>query len=223
MKKYILGVKIDDINMDQAVTIVENWLKNPPTGGGKHYIVTTNPEFIMTAQEDPVFKKILNNADLSIPDGRGLRLSGDIECNIPGVDFMERLCKKARDQAATVGFFGGGPGVAEKTAECLKKKYRKLKVSFASNGLLSSIVKTDIMFVAFGHPKQEIWIYENLPKLPVKVAMGVGGAFDYISGRIPRAPKFVRDLGLEWLFRLLIQPWRIKRQLSLIKYLVMLR
>jgi len=76
----------------------------------------------------------------------------------------------------------------------------------------------DILFVAFGAPKQEFWISENLDKIPVKIAIGVGGAFDYISGKIPRAPFFVRKLGMEWLFRLLVQPWRIKRQLSLIEF-----
>lgn len=80
----------------------------------------------------------------------------------------------------------------------------------------------DILFVAFGHPRQEEWIYENLPHLPVKAAMGVGGAFDYISGRVPRAPKLLRTLGLEWLFRLVIQPWRWKRQLALVKFLFLI-
>lgn len=77
----------------------------------------------------------------------------------------------------------------------------------------------DILFVAFGAPKQEFWISENLEKIPVKIAIGVGGAFDYISGRIPRAPFFVRKLGMEWLFRLILQPWRLKRQLALLEFI----
>src|SRR3989338_5459360 len=80
----------------------------------------------------------------------------------------------------------------------------------------------DILFVAFGHIKQEKWIGKNLKKIPVKVAMGVGGAFDYLSGEVMRAPKFIRVLGLEWLFRLILQPWRIKRQLALVKYMILL-
>ena len=79
--------------------------------------------------------------------------------------------------------------------------------------------KVDILFVAFGSPKQEIWIADNLNKIPAKVVVGVGGSFDFISGKVPRAPKFVRNLGLEWLFRLIIQPWRIKRQLSLLEFI----
>lgn len=209
MKKYVLGVKIDDITMEEALKTVEGWLKRED----KHYIVTTNPEFIVTAQKDRNFKKILNNADLSIPDGKGLKITGDIECSIPGVDFMEALVKMATVGGFTVGFLGGGPGVAELCAERLKKKYPKLKVGFG---------KTDILFVAFGHPKQEKWIYQNLPKIPVKLAMGVGGAFDYLSGKVPRAPIWIRNLRLEWLFRLILQPWRIKRQIALIKYLLLL-
>lgn len=205
MKKNILGVKIDDVNMDEAVSKVHLWLQ----GKAKKYIVTPNPEFIVTAQSDPQFKKILNNADLAIPDGAGLKLSGLIKNTIPGTDLMEKLVEKSVDWGITVGFLGGRNGVAEKTADCLQKKYPGIKIdSFP-----------DLLFVAFGHPKQEKWIYKNLPKLKVKVAMGVGGAFDYISGQVPRAPKFLRNLGLEWLFRLLIQPWRIKRQFKLLTYL----
>ncbi|MBI4040089.1 WecB/TagA/CpsF family glycosyltransferase [Candidatus Daviesbacteria bacterium] len=81
-----------------------------------------------------------------------------------------------------------------------------------------SIPPTDILFVAFGQVKQEKWITENLSEIPVKVAMGVGGAFDYISGRVPRAPIWMRRLGLEWLFRLITQPWRIRRQMVLLKF-----
>jgi len=89
-------------------------------------------------------------------------------------------------------------------------------LSSSINHLPSS---TDILFVAFGAPKQEFWINENLQKIPVKIAIGVGGAFDYLSGKIPRAPGFIRNIGLEWLFRLVVQPWRIKRQLALIEFI----
>lgn len=213
MKKYILGVKIDDVNMDQALEIVHQWLQKSE----KRYIVTPNPEFIMAAQKDLEFRKILNDADLSIPDGAGLKLSGKVKNTVSGVDLMEKLVERSADWGATVGLLGGRDGVAEKTAECLLQKYPKIKIVFANDEKASG--KCDFLFVAFGAPKQEKWIAENLPKLPVKVAMGVGGAFDYISGKTPRAPKWLRSLGLEWLFRLMIQPWRIKRQISLVKYL----
>ncbi len=213
MKKYILGVKIDDVTMDEAVEIVHTWLQK----SDKHYIVTPNPEFLMTAQKDLEFKRILNDADLSIPDGTGLKLSGQVKNTFPGVDLMEKLVGKSVDWAVTIGFLGGRNGVAEKASERLQKKYPGIKIISVDSEKVEG--ECDILFVAFGHPKQEKWIYQNLPNLPVKVAMGVGGAFDYMAGHIPRAPKWLRKLGLEWLFRLAIQPWRIKRQLRLLRYL----
>lgn len=215
MKVDILGIKIDDVNIDEALAQVEKWIWR----AGKYYIVTPNPEFIVAAQKDSVFKKILNNADLSIPDGVGLKLSGKIKNTFSGTDFMEKLIGISAEKGFVVGFLGGKDGVAEKAAECLKRKYPTLKVSFTSADTESLIPPLDILFVALGHIKQEKWIADNLDKIPVHLAMGVGGAFDYLSGQVPRAPVWVRNLGFEWLFRLIIQPWRIKRQLALIKYL----
>lgn len=217
MKKSILGVKIDDVTVGETVELVRGWLN----GKTKHYIVTPNPEIVLRAQKDLELKKIINNADLAIPDGVGLKLSGDIENTTPGIDVMEKLVKMAADWGFTIGLLGGRDQVAEKAAECLVKKHPKLKVSFIYEEP-GKIPDTDILFVAFGAPKQEYWTAANLEKIPVKVAMVVGGAFDYISGAIPRAPVWIRRVGFEWLFRLITQPWRIKRQLALIKYVVLL-
>ncbi len=231
MKKDVLGVKIDDVSIDEVVEIVEKWLKVK----GKHYIVTPNPEIVVMAQKDLELKRVINQADLAIPDGIGLKLSGDIVCISPGIDVMEELVKLAVENGFTTGFLGSRDRVAQKAAERLKEIYPNLKVVFAEsggevdeNGIATSPLTTrndksvDILFVAFGPPKQEKWIAKNLPKLNVKVAMGVGGAFDYLSGEVPRAPKLLRNLGFEWLFRLIIQPWRIKRQLALLKYLLLI-
>ncbi|MEX2144803.1 MAG: WecB/TagA/CpsF family glycosyltransferase, partial [Candidatus Spechtbacterales bacterium] len=97
-------------------------------------------------------------------------------------------------------------------------KYQVLSKGKKIHNTKYIIPNTDVLFVAFGSPKQEIWIKNNLKNLPVTVAMGVGGAFDMISGKVKRAPVFIRSLGLEWLFRLIIQPWRIKRQLRLLEF-----
>lgn len=218
MKVNVLGVKVDDVNMAEALAIVEKWIWNP----GKYYIVTPNPEMIVAARYDPVFKKILNGADLSIPDGSGLKLSGKIKNILAGTDFMEELIKLAAERSFTTGFLGGKDGVAERCTECLLRKYPKLKVLFASGDTNAKIPPCDLLFVALGHKKQERWIVENLDKIPVHVAMGVGGAFDYLSGSVPRAPQGLRNLGFEWLFRLVVQPWRIKRQLVLLEYLWLL-
>lgn len=236
MKTDVLGVKIDDVDMAEALSIVEKWIWKPGKQslrpyGLKHYIVTPNPEFIVAAQKDPVFKEMLNGADLAIPDGAGLKLSGKVKNTVSGTDFMEELVRLSVEKGFVVGFLGGRDEVAKKTAKCLLRKYPGLKVAFAESGgevsvdgkwsdLSLAVPPLDILFVAFGHIKQEKWIATNLEKIPVHVAMGVGGALDYFSGSVPRAPKWIRDLGFEWLFRLILQPWRIKRQIVLLQYLL---
>lgn len=229
MKVNVLGIGIDDVSENESIDIVKSWLK----GVRKHYIVTPNPEFVVKAQNDPVFKKVLNAADLAVPDGVGLNWFGGVKNRVPGVDLMEDLVKLGADLGFSVGFLGGSDGVAEKTAAILKTKYPELKVALTISGLtvntkgeivdegILSLNKSDLLFVAFGHGKQEKWIAQNLPKIPVKVAMGVGGSFNYLSGEVPRAPKLIRDFGLEWLFRLITQPWRFKRQLVLIQFVIL--
>jgi len=138
---------------------------------------------------------------------------------------MEKLCEACREKPLSIGFLGGRGRVAERTAERLKMRYPWINVTFVGSewsekGFINKKERSiDILFVAYGIPKQEEWIYENLPKLPVKAAMGVGGAFDFISGAVPRALFLVRFLGLEWLFRLIVQPWRFRRQLALIEFI----
>lgn len=222
----ILGVKIDDVDLKEATDLAVTWLG----GKGKKYIVTPNPEFLIAAMHDPEFRKILNDADLSIPDGIGLKIANPkLKNRLAGVDLVTQLCKVAEEKGFTVAFLGGYDNVAIKTSECLKKKYPGIEVTFAGSGghvdadgvLLGKLTlpKTDILFVGFGQVKQEKWIAKNLSTLPVRIAMGVGGTFDYLSGRIPRAPGVVRQIGLEWLFRLLMQPSRIKRQINLLKFI----
>ena len=226
-KKNILGIGFTNATEDE---ILEYILLGLEKGGQKYFIVTPNPEILMLARNDTNYKNILNSAKLALPDGIGIMMAGkilnkELKEKITGVDLVESLCRVVEEKPITVGFLGAGPGVAEKTVECLKKRYPKLKVVFAGaevvppgRGSPRHFEDIDILFVAFGSPKQEIWIYENLEKLPVKVVIGVGGAFDFISGKVKRAPFWIRKAGLEWLFRLINQPWRIKRQLVLIKF-----
>ena len=121
-----------------------------------------------------------------------------------------------------VGFIGGQEKVAEKTSECLKKRYPGLIVEYADHVIDRVFNRgnrhVDILFVALGAPKQEEWIHENLPKIDVGCAMGVGGAFDYVAGQVPRAPKWMRKMGMEWSYRLVRQPWRWRRQTKLIEF-----
>src|SRR3990167_6937894 len=143
----VLGVKIDDITMEEAVERVKHYLLTEPKGKvlqakrAGFYIVTPNPEFLVAAQNDKVFKSILKMADLSIPDGVGLKLSGKVKNTVYGVDFMEKLIALSSDYGFTVskaplrvGLLGGKGGVAKRAAECLRKKYPKVKIVFADSG-----------------------------------------------------------------------------------------
>jgi N-acetylglucosaminyldiphosphoundecaprenol N-acetyl-beta-D-mannosaminyltransferase len=222
-KFFLLGVGFSDANETEILEFIVIGLQKQSE---KYYIVTPNPELLVIASKDNKYKAILNKAKLALPDGIGVMLAGRIlgrplKERMHGVDLLEKLCKEVSKQPITVGFLGAGSGVAVRTAECLQKKYPGLKVSIVSEEWTEDLKdkKTDILFVAFGSPKQEIWISENLEKLPVKVLIGVGGAFDFVSGKVRRAPLLVRKIGLEWLFRLVIQPWRIKRQLRLLEFI----
>ena len=224
-KTFLLGVGFSNASEQEVLEFIYTGLQN---SSKKYYIVTPNPELLVIAQKDSNYKTTLNNAKLALADGIGIlwaaRLMGKpLKQRITGADLTESLCNHVSKQPITVSFLGGGPNIAELTAECLQKKYPGLKVSWFSQEYDKSLKdkETDILFVAFGSPKQEIWIADNLNDLNAKVVMGVGGAFDFITGKVPRAPKFLRNLGLEWLFRLIMQPWRIKRQVSLIRFVVL--
>jgi N-acetylglucosaminyldiphosphoundecaprenol N-acetyl-beta-D-mannosaminyltransferase len=202
----------------------------------QHYIVTPNPEIVVAAQKDKEFLEILNRADLAVPDGVGLIFASQylrqpLQERVTGVDLMKEICHLAEQKNYSVYFLGGEEGVARKTADTLQKQFPQLQVAGAESGgvieisdfrfkisdLLEKInnTKPDILFVAFGAIKQEKWIAENLKQLPsVKISMGVGGAFDFIAGKIKRAPRWMRRIGLEWLWRLFMQPWRWKRILT---------
>lgn len=219
VKRKLLGV---DFSIASKKEVLEYIVKNLDQ---KYYVVTPNPELVIIANAIPAYKKVLNDAKIALPDGVGIMWAGkmlgvSLGEKITGVDLLESLCKEVAKRPITVGFLGGGSKIAEKTAECLKKRHFGLKISFFGSEIenFKDLKGTDILFVAFGSPKQELWIADNLKKLPVRVAIGVGGAFDMISGKVPRAPLFIRNLGLEWLFRLIIQPWRLKRQLSLLTF-----
>lgn len=221
-KTFLLGVGLTSATEDEVLEFIYTGLQK---SSEKYYIVTPNPELLVIASKDREYKSILNSAKLALPDGIGVMYGAwfvgkPLKQRIAGVDLVKSVCNYISKQPITVAFLGAGPNIAVKASDCLQKMYPGLKVVYAQSEWSKELndKKVDILFVAFGSPKQEIWIKNNLKNLPVKIAIGVGGSFDFISGKTPRAPKFLRSLGLEWLFRLAIQPWRIKRQLSLVKF-----
>lgn len=228
MQKFKIKELLGDIESTTFNKALEYIVENLQKQGKKTFIATVNVEILMMERGDPEYRNVIKSADLALPESIGILWGGkmfgaDFKDRIPGVDLMEKVCERVAKEPITVGFLGGKQNVADQTAKCLQKKYPGIKVAFAIEEwpLDGKGLASDILFVAFGSPKQEKWIHENLPKINVRVAIGVGGAFDFVSGGVPRAPKFVRSIGLEWLFRLFIQPWRIKRQSALIHYVLL--
>ncbi len=224
----ILDVRIDKITKKEALERVAGFLQSNKL----NKIFTPNPEMLVDASRDINFKEILNTGDLNICDGFGITLvtRGKLK-RIPGVDFMQDICELAEKKSKSVYLLGtSSDEVVKKTAEVLQEKFPLLKIVGLNKGheitthgtwnmeqneeVLYDIITAapDILFVAFGHSKQEKWIEQNYKDLPsVKIAMGVGGSFDFISGKIKRAPKWMRKLGLEWLYRLMREPKRLGR------------
>ena len=217
----VLGVKIDNLTKTQIERKLESFLKSD----SQHQAVLPYSLFLLEARKDREFKNLLNSASLSIADGFGPVLAARILSKeklrrLSGVDFVKLICQLATKKDEGVFLYGGREGVAVQAARVLEKKYLGLAVAGTCVGFgqgddyvinLINATKAGILLVALGMPKQEKWIARNLKKMPaVKIAVGVGGAFDFISGRVKRAPWFLRKLGLEWLWRLIAQPWRIK-------------
>ncbi len=228
----ILGVEVSDVSRAEALGRVQNALSSQ----FQHYIVTPNPEIVLAATQDGTLRSILNHADLSLPDGFGLKIAARIlgvglRNRITGADFMELIVALAESERWPLFLLGGANAkIAERAAWRLRYQYRNALIAgYASGGevafkdgkwiaseadVIQKINRSgaSILFVGFGAPKQEKWIFSNLDKLPtVRIAMTIGGAIDFWAGVRRRAPRFVRGLGLEWLWRLILEPKRSGR------------
>jgi N-acetylglucosaminyldiphosphoundecaprenol N-acetyl-beta-D-mannosaminyltransferase len=229
----ILGFPVDSLRYAQLLDEISGWIQS---GNRAHHICTTNPEFMMIARKDPNFRNILNRADLCIADGVGLlwaaqRRGQPLPERITGSDGVPIIAERAAQDGWRIFLLGAAEGVAEKTAAILCEQYPGLKIAGTYSGSPAkeeedAIVATvnaahaDILFVAYGAPQQDKWIARNLPRLQVKMAMGVGGAFDFIAGIVPRAPSWMRRAGVEWLYRLYLQPTRIGRMTRLPRFVL---
>lgn len=219
----ILGVPVDNLTEASALERIGDFLRQ----GDPHHVVTVNPEFVMEAQHNAAFRTVLQHADLATPDGFGLLLAArwlgtPLRGRVTGIDLTQRIAEIAAAHGYSLFLLGAAPGIARQAADVLVGRCPGLRIAgcFAGSPLprhepfLRQLITTahpDILLVAFGHPAQDLWIARNQPYLRVPVAIGVGGAFDYLSGRVPRAPAWLRRLGLEWLYRLLRQPRRWRR------------
>lgn len=219
----ILGVAVDDVVEDEALALADGMIR----AGGPHQICTVNPEFVVEARRNPAFAAALAGADLRTPDGFGLLLAArylgaPLRGRVTGVELTRRLAALAAERGYRLFLLGAAPGVAEAAGAALAAANPGLIIAgcFAGSPAprhepflrqLIAAARPDILLVAYGHPRQDLWIARNQPYLRVPLAIGVGGALDYLSGQVPRAPAWLRRLGLEWLYRLARQPRRLPR------------
>ena len=215
IKTEILGVKINNLSQKEVLEKIEKILK----GDKQRYLVLPYSEFVVRANQDQEFREIINQADLSLCEGKGLFfamkfLNQPLKERIAGVELVEEICRRFRE----IFLFGGKPEVVLKVREKFKNNIAGFSDGYQKDeAVIEKInqIGPKILIAALGSPKQEKWIVENLPKIPsVKLALGVGGAFDFISGKRKRAPRALREAGLEWLWRFFREPWRAKRILK---------
>lgn len=228
----ILGTQVADMSRPEALSWVKNFLED----GFQHYITTPNPEIALLASRDKNLNLVINHSDLAIADGFGLKIASFIlgeklNHRITGADFAEAIVALAENEAWPIFLLGSqSDEIAQMAENKLKSVYNELKIAGAESGgrlefknkrwesedqnLIEKINKSGakILFVGFGCPKQEKWIFQNLDKLPkVKLSMAVGGTIDFWSGKRKRSPRILRKAGLEWLWRLALEPKRVGR------------
>lgn len=226
----VLGVGFDSVTLNEAIDVAYGFAQ----GNETRRIVTPNSEIVYMAREDEALKGILNSSDLVIPDGIGVVYASKIlktplKGKVAGIELGEGLIKKLSDGSAGIFFLGAKPGVADLAAKNLSEKYPGIKISGTADGYFKDsdavIEKINasgakVLFVCLGAPKQELWMAENAQKLNVSLTLGLGGSLDVFAGTVERAPKIFIKLGLEWFYRLIKEPWRIGRMMSLPKFLL---
>ena len=226
----ILGVKVDAVTMIQAVERVENLIAEENSS----LVATANAEMILNATHDAELKKILNAADLVVPDGAGTvwaarHLGKQMPERVAGFDLVQELMKIAPVLGTKFFLFGAAPGIADKAKLKAEALYPGIKIVGTRNGyfkaedepeIISQIKnsRADILLAALGVPKQEKWLFKYKDELKVPVSIGVGGTFDVMAGVVRRAPLWMQKARLEWLFRAMLQPSRAGRLLALPKF-----
>jgi len=237
----VLGVRVDCLTQQQTLDAIAQLIEQRRNAIARgeptecRQVVTVNTEFVMEARRNAEFRKIINNAALVIADGIGIvwatRLGRTpVPERITGTDTLAALAKRSAQQGYRLYLLGAAPGVAEQAAARLQSIATGLRIvgTYAGSpaldeedGILERLreAEADMVCVAYGAPAQEFWIHRNLSRLPVAVAVGVGGAFDFLSGRQRRAPRFMQRLGLEWLYRLYREPWRWRRMLAIPRFM----
>ena len=229
MRIEVLGVPVDNVNMEEALSAALRLMERP----GAAYCVTPNAEIVYETLTDDALKTCVCQADLILPDGAGVVLGAKIlgtplQEKVAGIDFAARLMERMAQQGKTLYLLGGKPGVAEAAAEKLREKHPGLQIVgvrdgyFSEDGPVVSEInekKPDVLFVCLGAGKQEKFMYDHRTDLYVGFMAGLGGSLDGFAGNVKRAPKWMIRCNLEWLYRLIKEPWRFGRMLRLPKFL----
>ncbi len=237
LRATVLGVEIDRISLSQAAGRIEGWIeeaRRPAPAAGARIVVTPNAEMIYQSQTDPELLEVLRRADLAVPDGSGVvwasrRVGQPVPERVPGVDLAAALLERAARKGYRIYLFGGKPGVAERAAEAMRRAHPGLQIAGCRHGyfgpgdepeIVAGIraAQPDLLCVCLGSPKQEKWIGRNAAATGAAVSIGLGGFLDVWAGDAERAPHWMRNLGLEWLFRLYQEPWRFRRMMVLPKF-----
>jgi N-acetylglucosaminyldiphosphoundecaprenol N-acetyl-beta-D-mannosaminyltransferase len=224
----VLGLPVDLVKLEDALASVDARIQAWRTAPSEPLmqIVTVNAEMAIQALRSPDLRAVFERSALVVPDGEGvvwaLSRQGIKTPKVAGVQLVEALAARAAQCGWRLAFLGAAPGVARQAADKLATRYRDLQVVYVRDGFFTSDEEgqvrealaasgADVLFVALGVPRQEIWLAKYQSALGIPVGMGVGGSFDVLSGRILRAPAFFQRLKLEWFYRLLKEPWRLSR------------
>lgn len=225
MKTEILGVRFDNLTQQEAAQQGRQLLEEDKF----HYVVTPNPEFLLAAEKDPEFHRVLNAADLVLPDGIGVVYSAKIlgtplKERVPGIEFAEAMLSALNDMGGRLYLLGAKPGVAEEAGRRICARYPALVLCGTHDGYFKdeqailpeiAAAKPDLLFVCLGAPKQEKWMARWGQHTGAKLAIGLGGCLDVFAGNVQRAPERWQKLGLEWAYRLKKEPKRIGRMAKL--------
>ena len=225
MKTEILGVRFDNLTQQEAAQQGRQLLEEDKF----HYVVTPNPEFLLAAEKDPEFRRVLNAADLVLPDGIGVVYSAKIlgtplKERVPGIEFAEAMLSALNDMGGRLYLLGAKPGVAEEAGRRICARYPALVLCGTHDGYFKdeqailpeiAAAKPDLLFVCLGAPKQEKWMARWGQHTGAKLAIGLGGCLDVFAGNVQRAPERWQKLGLEWAYRLKKEPKRIGRMAKL--------
>lgn len=235
MSTTILGNRVDALTLAAAVARVGDFIAS----GSSHHIVTMNAEIAYLAYREPRLQEVINSADLVTADGSGIlwaarSLGTPLPERVTGIDLLQALAAEGARQGWRFFLYGAAPGVAAAAAKRLQQEHPGLIIAGTSHGYLGpdampilvaeiQAARPHILLVGLGAPKQEYWIAAHLQELQVPVAMGVGGSFDVLAGRVQRAPLWMQRLNLEWLYRVIKEPKRVKRTLALPKFMLAIR